>query len=296
MSKLVQEIQKSRAGVLPVHRSDRLAAAAARLKTLSPLRPTLAIILGSGFQHLLETLRESARVPYTRLPGFPKTSVLGHPGQAHVGMLGKTPVLILAGRSHYYEGYSMAEVTWPVRVLAAYGIRDLLATNAAGALNPRWCPGDFMMVTDHINLMGANPLRGLTQPGLARFVDLSCAYDPGLRRLMTRAARNCRLKLRSGVYLAVSGPSYETPAEIRAFARLGADAVGMSTVPEVIVARQLGIRAAALSCVTNIAAGLSPRPISHEEVLHAGLSVKSQSTRLLTRFATEYGRKLAPEA
>ena len=296
MATLVQEFQKSRAGALPVHGRGRLAAAAARLKTLSPLRPTLAIILGSGFQHLLESLRESAHLPYTRLPGFPNTSVLGHPGEAHVGMLGKTPVLILAGRCHYYEGYSMAEVTWPVRVLAAYGIQDLLLTNAAGGLNPRWKPGDFMMVTDHINLMGANPLRGLNQPGLARFVDLSCAYDPGLRRLITRAARGCRLNLRSGVYLAVSGPSYETPAEIRAFARLGADAVGMSTVPEVITARQLGIRAAALSCITNLAAGLGRRAISHEEVLRAGLSVKNQSIRLLTRFAAEYGRKLAPEA
>jgi purine-nucleoside phosphorylase len=265
--------------------------AVAQLKSLSPLRPALAIILGSGFQHIIDSLRESSCIPYARLPGFPKTNVVGHPGQVHVGILGDTPVLMLAGRPHYYEGHSMAEVTWPVRVLGAYGIRDLLVTNAAGGLNPRWHPGDFMMITDHINLMGANPLRGSAQRGLARFVDLSCAYDPELRKLLTRAARICGLKLRSGVYLAVSGPSYETPAEIRAFASLGANAVGMSTVPEVIVARQLGIRAAALSCVTNLAAGLGSRPISHAEVLQAAMNVKRLSTRFLTCFAAEYRQK-----
>ena len=185
----------------------------------------------------------------------------------------------------------MSDVTWPVRVLGAYGIRDLLLTNASGGLNSRWRPGDFMVVTDHINLMGANPLRGLSQRVLSGFVDLSCAYAPELRRLLTRAARICGLKLRSGVYLAVSGPSYETPAEIRAFTRLGASAVGMSTVPEVIVARQLGIRTAALSCVTNLAAGLGPHPISHDAVLRASVRFKQQSLCLLTCFAAEYGQQ-----
>ena len=249
------------------------------------------MILGSGFQHITASLHKVSSIPYSRLPGFQETTVAGHPGQAHVGILGNTPVLLLAGRPHYYEGHSMSDVTWPVRVLGAYGIRDLLLTNASGGLNSRWRPGDFMVVTDHINLMGANPLRGLSQRVLSGFVDLSCAYAPELRRLLTRAARICGLKLRSGVYLAVSGPSYETPAEIRAFTRLGASAVGMSTVPEVIVARQLGIRTAALSCVTNLAAGLGPHPISHDEVLHAGVRVKQQSLCLLTRFAAEYGQQ-----
>jgi purine-nucleoside phosphorylase len=288
LAKLVQQSQKSRTRALQVQRRNQAAMAAARLKTLSPLRPSLAVILGSGFQHIFESLRKSSHIPYSRLPGFPKTSVIGHPGQAHVGILGNTPVLMLAGRTHYYEGYSMAEVTWPVRALWEYGIRDLLVTNAAGGLNPLWHPGDFMMITDHINLMGANPLRGPAQRGLPRFVDLSCAYDPELRKLLTRAAKACDLKLRSGVYLAVSGPSYETPAEIRAFARLGANAVGMSTVPEVIVARQLGIRVAALSCITNLAAVLGSDPISHDEVLQTADRAKQQSKEVLTGVAAEY--------
>jgi purine-nucleoside phosphorylase len=198
---------------------------------------------------------------------------------------------MLAGRPHYYEGHSMSDVTWPVRVLGSYGIRHLLVTNAAGGLNPRWHTGDFMMITDHINLMGANPLRGPAQRGLSRFVDLSCAYDLELRKHLAKAARTCGLELRSGVYLAVSGPSYETPAEIRAFSKLGADAVGMSTVPEVIVALQLGIRTAALCCITNLAASLGSHPISHDEVLQVGMKVKQQSLRLLTRFAIEYNQK-----
>ena len=251
------------------------------------------MILGSGFQHIVQSLHQVSSIPYSRLTGFPKTTVAGHPGQAHLGILGNTPVLILAGRPHYYEGHSITDVTRPVRVLGAYGIRNLLITNAAGGLNPRWTPGDFMMITDHINLMGVNPLRGLAQRELSRFVDLSLAYDPELRRLLAKAAKSCGLKLRSGVYMAVSGPSYETPAEIRAFARLGADAVGMSTVPEVIAARQLGIRAAGLSCITNLAAGLGSNPISHEEVLQVGLNVKQQSLRLLTCFAAKYGQECA---
>jgi purine-nucleoside phosphorylase len=262
----------------------------ARLKKLSPLRPTLAIVLGSGFHHMLSELRVAAEIPYAKLPGFPTTTVSGHAGQLLIGHLGGTPVLVLSGRAHYYEGHPMTAVTFAVRVLAAHGIRDLLLTNAAGGLNRSFRPGDFMMLTDHINLMGVNPLRGAALPGLPRFVDLTCAYDPGLRRLLARAARACGTKLRTGTYLAVSGPTYETPAEIRAFARLGADAVGMSTVPEVIMARQCGLRVAAVSCITNLAAGRSKNVLSHAEVLETADRVKKLAAQLLKNFAKLYGQ------
>jgi purine-nucleoside phosphorylase len=264
--------------------------AAARLKKLSHLRPTLAIILGSGFHHVLEELEVDAEIPYFRLPGFPPVGVSGHAGQLLIGYLGGTPVMVLSGRAHFYEGHPMTLVTAAVRTLAAYGIRDLILTNAAGGLNRKFRPGDFMLLTDHINLMGGNPLRGAPLPDLPRFVDLTYAYDPDLSGLLRQAGKKCNTKLRSGVYLAVCGPSYETPAEIRAFARLGADAVGMSTVPETIVARQCGMKVAALSCITNLAAGRSGQPLSHAEVLETANRVKTLAAQLLKNFATSYGR------
>ena len=265
-------------------------AAAARLKRLSRLRPTLAIVLGSGFHHVLSELKVDAEVPYHRLPGFAPTAVSGHAGKLLIGHLGGTPVLVLSGRAHYYEGHPMVQVTFAVRALAAYGIRDLLLTNAAGGVNRRFRPGDFMVLTDHVNLMGINPLRGEPVPGLPRFVDLTCAYDPGLGRLLRRAGRKSGVKLRSGVYLAVSGPSYETPAEIRAFGRLGADAIGMSTVPETIVARQYGLKVAAVSCITNLAAGRSRGILSHAEVLETADRVGNVAAQLLRFFAELYGQ------
>jgi purine-nucleoside phosphorylase len=264
--------------------------AAARLKKLSRLRPTLALILGSGFHHVLGELQVDAEVSYDKLPGFPPTGVSGHAGKLFVGHLGGTLVMVLNGRAHYYEGHPMTQVTFAVRALAAYGIRDLLLTNAAGGVNRRFRPGEFMVLTDHINLMGTNPLRGGPLPGLPRFVDLTCAYDQGLRRLLLQAGQGCGVRLRAGTYLAVCGPSYETPAEIRAFARLGADAVGMSTVPEVIVARQCGLKVAAISCITNLAAGRSRQTLSHAEVLETAERVKNVAAQLLKNFAELYGQ------
>ncbi|HWV98260.1 MAG TPA: purine-nucleoside phosphorylase [Candidatus Acidoferrum sp.] len=265
--------------------------AAARLRRLSRVRPTLALILGTGFHHVASALDVETRVAYGKLPGFPPVGVSGHAGELILGRLGGTPVIVLSGRAHFYEGHPLSLVTFPVRALAAYGIRDLLVTNAAGGINTRFRPGDFMVLTDHINLMGANPLRGPVQAGRPRFVDLTRAYDAGLGLLLHRAGRLCRMKLRSGVYLAVAGPSYETPAEIRTFGRLGADAVGMSTVPEVIVARQCGLKVAALSCITNLAAGRGRQALSHGEVLETAERVKRQAARLLENFAKLYGRK-----
>ncbi|HEY2329211.1 MAG TPA: purine-nucleoside phosphorylase [Verrucomicrobiae bacterium] len=265
--------------------------AASRLKTVSRLRPTLAIVLGSGFHHTLTELRVDKKIPYAKIPGFPKPTVSGHAGELYFGTLGGTAVIVLSGRAHFYEGHSMERVTFAVRVLAAFGIRELFLTNAAGGLNKNFRAGDLMMLTDHINFMGANPLRGEAIPGLPRFVDLTQTYDHSLRQLLQRAANERRLTLRAGVYLAVSGPSYETPAEIRAFARLGADAVGMSTVPEAIVARQCGMNVVAVSCITNLAAGISKRNLSHAEVLETAERVKPKATALLKNFAKLYGNK-----
>ena len=268
--------------------------AAARLKKVSPLRPKLAIVLGSGFHHVLAKLRVSKKISYDQIPGFPKSTVSGHAGELYFGHLGKTPVLVLSGRAHFYEGHEMERVTFATRTLAAFGITDLLLTNAAGGINKKFRAGDFMVLTDHINFMGANPLRGLAIPDLPRFVDLTEAYDKNLREVLFRAGKISKLKLQRGVYLAVSGPSYETPAEIRAFAALGADAVGMSTVPEAIVARQCGLRVAAVSCITNLAAGISKGKLSHTEVLETAERVKKSGAALIRNFAELYG-KISPE-
>ena len=273
-------------------KSDRQPAAAAqKLSGSTRLRPRLAIILGTGFDHLADQVELEMAFPFHRLPGFPLPGVSGHSGQLLVGRLEGTPVLVQRGRAHYYEGIDMARATFPVRALAAFGITDLLLTNAAGGINPRFRAGDFMILSDHINLMGTNPLRGTHSRDPRRFVDLSSAYDPTLCGLLRQAARSAGLKLRSGVYLAVCGPSYETPAEIRAFRRLGADAVGMSTVPEVIVARHCGLRVAGLSCITNLAAGRTDTPLSHNEVLAMAARKKRSADRLVRNFAAKYGSR-----
>lgn len=261
------------------------AAVADRLTSLTKLRPTLAVVLGSGFGHATQRMRVEAKIPFSKLPGFPKPGVGGHVGSVFVGHFGDAPVCVLSGRAHYYEGHAMDAVTFPIRVLAELGVTTLLLTNAAGGINRAFRPGDFMVLDDHINLMGTNPLRGLLAKGRERFVDMTEAYDPKWRTLLRRAARGIGAKLRSGVYLAVSGPSYETPAEIRAFARLGADAVGMSTVPEAIVARQCGMSVAGLSCITNLAAGRGNGLLSHADVLASGDRVKESAARLIERFA-----------
>jgi len=255
------------------------------------LRPRLGIVLGSGFRGAAEQLRAKTLVPYRRLPGFPRPGVAGHEGTLLVGHLGKLPVCVLSGRSHYYEGHELAVVTFPVRVLAAFGVRDVLLTNAAGGIRRSFRVGDFMCLTDHINLMGDNPLRGPASSGLERFVDLSQVYDPDLVGLLRRAAPRAGIRLHTGVYVAVAGPSYETPAEIRALAGWGADAVGMSTVPEAIVARQCGMRVAALSCITNSAAGTSNDLLSHADVLEVGERAQQKAAALIAQFAALYANE-----
>ncbi|MEO6181880.1 MAG: purine-nucleoside phosphorylase [Verrucomicrobiota bacterium] len=265
-------------------------ATASILRKQTPLRPTLAMVLGSGFQHALAHLDVAVEIPYGQLPGFMSVGVSGHAGKLVIGSFGKTPVLVLKGRTHFYEGHEMDRITFPIRVLAEFGIRSLLLTNAAGGINRKFKAGDFMVLEDHINWMGTNPLRGPAHPGLPRFVDLTRVYEPKLNELLKKAGRQTKLRLHSGVYLATLGPSYETPAEIRAFGRLGADAVGMSTVPEAIVARQYGLSVAAISCITNLAAGLGSGKLSHSEVLAIAEQKKGAVAQFLKLFCESYAK------
>ena len=248
------------------------------------LRPRLGIVLGSAFGQVVEEVEDSSAVAFAEVPGCAVPGVDGHAGQFITGRLGGADVLLQAGRLHYYEGHSMDQVTFPIRVMAAFGVEQVLLTNAAGGITAGLAVGDFMRITDHINMMGVNPLRGEAPAGLPVFVDMSAAYSESLGQVLTQAAADCKIELKSGVFVAVSGPSYETPAEILAFAKLGAHAIAMSTVPEAIVARQLGLEVAGLSCITNAAAGLGNSAISHEEVLDQSRQVSKQVVRLLTHF------------
>jgi inosine/guanosine/xanthosine phosphorylase family protein len=259
---------------------------AALIRKRIQVQPVLGIILGSGFGPVAGALQVEREFSYRDLPGFPVGGAPGHAGRLLVGSLEGVPVAVLSGRAHYYEGFDPGEVTFATRVLAALGVQTLLVTNAAGGIHPEFRVGDFMILTDHINFMGMNPLRGPVPPGRSRFVDMTRTYDETLRKKLTQAAKAARLKIREGVYLAVSGPSFETPAEIRAFRTLGADAVGMSTVPEVIVARQCGIRVAGLSCITNAAAGLGGKSqvVSAEEVLEVAHLREATATGLVCEF------------
>ena len=252
--------------------------------------PKLAVVLGSGFGSLTALLTNSIRLPYSGLPSWPLGTIQGHAGELIVGTLEGVPILLLSGRAHYYEGLSLAETTFPIRVLAELGIDTLLLTNAAGGIADGMKPGDLMVIQDHINFMGENPLRGMVPPGRERFVDLTAAYDPVLQELLLDAGKRTKIPLQQGVYLAVSGPSYETPAEIRAFRFLGASAVGMSSVPEAIVARQCEMKVAGLSCITNVAAGLGGKSqkVDHGEVLDVGQRVADGAGRLLTQFVKSW--------
>jgi purine-nucleoside phosphorylase len=247
-----------------------------------PAAPRVGIVLGSGLGEVLRSLRHARKIPWTSIPGLPRPSVAGHGGWLHLGSWGDVPVAVLAGRVHLYEGYGPGEVVFPARVLALAGIRSLIATCAAGGIAARATPGSLMVFSDHLNFQGANPLAGVhDQRWGERFVDMARAYDPSLRLQTLKAARALGLKCFEGVYAALLGPTYETPAEIRALRRLGADAVGMSTVPEVIAVHQMGVRALAVAVITNRAAGLSPKSLSHEEVLETAQAASRYLARLI---------------
>ncbi|MDR1927754.1 MAG: purine-nucleoside phosphorylase [Oscillospiraceae bacterium] len=234
------------------------------------------LILGSGLGSLGERLTDVTRIPYGEIPGFALSTAPGHSGCLLAGTLGGKRVLCMQGRHHRYEGCSFAQIIFPIRVLALMGVKTLLVTNAAGGIDPDYSVGNLMLIADHINLMGGNPLAGLHCPALGeRFFDMTAAYAPSLRRLAKERARAMGIALREGVYLAVTGPSYETPAEIRAFRLLGASAVGMSTVPEVTAARHCGMRVLGCSVITNMAAGITDAPLTGEEVLETGRRIQT---------------------
>jgi inosine/guanosine/xanthosine phosphorylase family protein len=247
--------------------------------------PRLAMVLGSGLGGLADAVQDAVAIPYAELPGFPVGAVAGHAGRLVLGTLAGTPVVVLQGRAHLYEGISAAELAVPVRTVGALGAEAIVLTNAAGSLRADVGPGRLMALSDHINLMGANPLSGRNDDELGpRFVGMGDAYDAGLRAQLRAAADAEGIELAEGVYLAVAGPSFETPAEIRAFRVLGADAVGMSTVPEVIVARHSGLRVAAVSAITNLAEGLGGEVLSHEQTLANAAVASADLQRVLARF------------
>ncbi|HEY6808663.1 MAG TPA: purine-nucleoside phosphorylase [Gemmatimonadales bacterium] len=246
------------------------AAASAVARKLGKRTPVVAIVLGSGLGFFAERLEDAVRIPYAKIPGFPQPGVAGHAGELVAGTLGGVSVLAQSGRFHLYEGHDAAVAALPVRVFARLGVRTLIVTNAAGGISSALSAGSLMLISDHINLMYRNPLVGPALEGEERFPDLTAPYDPALRALAREAAKARSIPLAEGVYAALLGPSYETPAEIRMLQRIGADAVGMSTVPEVIAARARGMRCLGFSMITNLAAGLSGAALSHQDVLQMG--------------------------
>jgi xanthosine phosphorylase len=249
------------------------------------VQPRVGIVLGSGLGAVADAVQDAATISYEELPGFPRPGVAGHAGRAVLGRLGGVPVCVLMGRAHFYEGGDPAPRITPVRALRAAGAEILVLTNAAGSLRPEVGPGRLMAITDHINLTGHNPLAGPNDEAIGpRFPSLRDAYDPALRAELHAAADELGIDLADGVYLAVSGPSFETPAEIRAFRTLGADAVGMSTVHETILARHAGLRVAAVSAISNLAEGMSDTPLSHEQTLADAQRAAGDLARLLEAF------------
>ena len=282
---------------------EQVAEAAAFLKSrLGALAPQVGIVLGSGLGAVADAVADPVIIPYNEIPHFPQSTVEGHSGRIVAGLLGDAPVIVMQGRVHFYEGYSPQQVTFPMRVLGLSGVRAVVLTNAAGGIQPGLHVGQLVVLADHINLMGWNPLNGPNEPRFAvyagaglRFFDMTEAYSSALRQLAKEAAVEEGFKLDDGVYLATPGPSFETPAEIRAFRALGATLVGMSTVPETIVARHMGIEVLGISCVTNLAAGLGTTPLSHEEVNETGRWVEKRLTELLQRLTPGIAKRVELE-
>jgi purine-nucleoside phosphorylase len=270
--------------------------AAATIRARTPLQPRIAVILGSGLGAFARSLERPVTVPYAKIPHFRTVSVPGHRGDLVIGTLQKVPLMAFAGRPHLYEGYSAEEIAFPVRLAARLGARMIVVTNAAGSVNVNYKPGELMLLTDHINLTGASPLMGLHDPSLGdRFLDMSDAYDPELLEIAEKAAWKVGVAVRKGVYLGLTGPSYETPAEVKMARTIGADAVGMSTVLEVIAARQMRLRVLGISCLANMAAGVSKRKLDHDEVLQAGESANAALSDLLAAVIHEAAPRLGDE-
>jgi purine-nucleoside phosphorylase len=261
---------------------ERADSAAQFLLSQTTLRPKIGLILGSGLGAFADTLAEAVRVPYKQIPGFPCSTAIGHAGQMVIGNADDIPVATMQGRVHLYEGYSAQEVAFPIRVFGRLGVRAVVLTNAAGGINLKYQQGALVLIKDHINLQGQNPLIGPNDDRLGlRFPDMTHAYTRAYGKAAQEEAERLGLKLEDGVYAALAGPSYETPAEIRYLRTIGADLVGMSTVSEVIAARHMGMKVLAISCVTNMAAGILDQVLSHQEVMETGEKVRGQFEALL---------------
>jgi purine-nucleoside phosphorylase len=263
---------------------ERAQEAARMIRTRSDTKVSVAIVLGSGLGAFADDLTEATAIPYAEIPGFARSTVQGHAGRLIIGKAGEVTVAVMQGRFHFYEGYSLPEVTFPIRVLKLLGVQTVLLTNAAGTLNTEFTPGSLMVISDHLNLLGDNPLRGENDERFGpRFPDLTSVYAGRLQDIAIAEGKALGVEVRRGIYAALSGPSYETPAEIHMLRSLGADAVGMSTVPEAIVARHMGMGVLGISCITNLAAGVSDEPIDHSHVIAVGARVRKSFTELLRR-------------
>ncbi len=269
---------------------DAIQNAVQYIRSKSSIQPQVGVILGSGLGNVVDAVDAETTIPYGEIPGARASSVIGHQGRMILGHANGLPVAVMQGRVHFYEGYEMDEVMFLSRVLGRLGIAKLIVTNAAGGVNTSYVAGDLMLISDHINFMGVNPLRGPNIEDLGlRFPDMTEAYPESLRNVAKEVAAAMNLKLQEGVYLALSGPTYETPAEIRAFRVLGADAVGMSTVPEVIAMSHMNIPVLGISCITNMAAGVLKQKLHHQEVMDTAARVQEQFTKLVLGILGRFG-------
>ena len=263
---------------------ERAEHAARIIRARVNLQPRIGVVLGSGLGTFADNFEEAVTVPYQDIPGFGRSTAVGHAGQLVIGKIDQVPLLAMKGRLHHYEGYSFEEVTFPLRTLKLLGLKTIILTNASGGVNVQFNPGTLMVITDHLNLMGNNPLIGPNDDRFGpRFPDMSAVYSPALQEIVMEEAKEMGVDIRRGVYAALTGPSYETPAEIHLMRNCGADAVGMSTVPEAIVARHMDMEVLGISCITNLAAGVTDEPISHEDVMATGDRVSATFTQLLRR-------------
>lgn len=272
---------------------ERAEHAARTIRSRVKQEPRVAVVLGSGLGGFADDFEDAVTIPYEDIPGFVSSTVQGHAGRLVVGRIDQVPILAMQGRVHYYEGYSMEEVTFAIRTFKLLGVKTLLLTNAAGGINVQLSQGALMVISDHLNLMGVNPLRGANDERFGpRFPDMSAVYSPALQEIVVEEARALGIELRRGIYAALSGPNYETPSEIHLLRNCGADAVGMSTVPEAIVARQMDMEVLGISCITNMASGISDEPINHDEVMETGNRVRSTFTQLLRRVVSRLSSRV----
>lgn len=276
---------------------DRAEQAAQYILSKTALRPQIALVLGSGLGAFADSLADAVRIPYADIPHYPKPTAEGHAGQLVIGTVGAVAVAAMQGRVHLYEGHPISDVVFPMRVFGRMGVRASILTNAAGGISRKYKRGCLVVLSDHINLSGCNPLGGPNDPRFGvRFVDMSTAYDPAFQEIAFHQAYNLGIEVFHGVYAAVPGPSYETPAEIRYLRHIGADLVGMSTVNEVITARHMGIKVLAISCVTNMAAGILDQPITHQEVLETGARVRTSFEALLRAVVPRIAEQLSKDS